>query len=166
MRWAAAAFAIGTLGLAAIPPAAGFFGVAAIASAAFDAGDPLLTALVLLTIAAAAFAGVRTFVLIFIARPSVNGGPARTPRFDLPLAVLAIAALVFGAVVNAGLPIGSGPADDAPLWLVMATFAIALVSASAAWLGYRHGPRRRAPPPPPLPPAAPAPRPRLPAPSR
>ena len=143
MRWTAAAFAIGTLGLAAIPPAAGFFGVAAIASASFDASDPLLTALVLLTVAAAAFAGVRTFVLIFIAPPSVSRSALRSP-FDPPLAILAIAALLFGAVVNAGLPIGSGPADDAPLWLVMATFAIALVSASAAWLGYRHGPARAA----------------------
>ena len=37
------------------------------------------------------------------------------------------------------LPIGSGPSDNTPLWLLVATFGIALAGSIAAWLGYRHG---------------------------
>lgn len=141
MRWTAGAFAIGTLALAGIPPAAGFFGIAAIVGAAFSESDPLLTALVLLAAAASAFAGVRLFALIFAAPPAIiRDSEVPPPLQDIPLALLAIGALGFGAVVSAGLlPIGSGPADEAPLWLIVATFAIVLAGGIAAWLGYRHG---------------------------
>lgn len=141
MRWAAGAFGIGTLALAGIPPAAGFFGIAAIVSAAFSESDALLTALVLLAAAASAFAGVRLFALMFAAPPAVAREAEEPPRLqDIPLAVLALGALGFGAVVSAGiLPIGSGPADHAPLWLLIATFVIVLAASIAAWLGYRHG---------------------------
>ena len=144
MPWTAGAFAVGVLALAGIPPAAGFFAIASIVGAAFSEGDALLTALVLLAVAAAAFAGVRLFALIFVAPPAsprdTHEGP---PLQDIPLTVLAIGALGFGAVVSAGiLPIGSGPADQVPQWLLGATFAIVLAGAAAAWLGYRHGPAR------------------------
>jgi len=56
------------------------------------------------------------------------------------LVLLAFGALAFGAAVSAGLlPIGSGPADEAPVWLLGATFAVVLAPSIAAWLGYRHG---------------------------
>jgi NADH-quinone oxidoreductase subunit L len=141
MPWTAGAFGIGTLALAGIPPAAGFFGIAAIASAALAERDAALTALVLVATAASAFAGVRLFALIFIAPPVVARDAHEPPRLqDVPLAVLAIAALGFGAVVSARiLPIGSGAADETPLWLLIATFGAALVGSIAAWLGYRHG---------------------------
>jgi NADH:ubiquinone oxidoreductase subunit 5 (subunit L)/multisubunit Na+/H+ antiporter MnhA subunit len=141
MRWTAGAFAIGILALVGIPPAAGFFSIAAIASAAFSDSDALLTALVLLAAAALAFAGVRLFTLAFVAPPAVEREAQEPPPLqDIPLALLALGALGFGAVVSAGiLPIGSGPADDAPLWLLIATFAIALSCSIAAWLAYRHG---------------------------
>jgi NADH-quinone oxidoreductase subunit L len=141
MRWTAGAFGIGTLALAGIPPAAGFFGIAAIVSAVFSASDALLTALVLLAVAASAFAGVRLLALMFAAPPAtVRESDAPPPLQDIPLALLALGALGFGAVVSAGiLPIGSGPADQAPVWLLVATFAIALAASIAAWLGYRHG---------------------------
>ena len=141
MRWTAGAFGIGTLALAGIPPAAGFFAIAAIVSAAFSDGDALLTALVLLAAAASAFGGVRLFALIFAAPASVAREAHEPPPLqDIPLAVLALGALGFGAAVSAGImPIGTGPADEAPLWLLIATFAIALASSSAAWLGYRRG---------------------------
>jgi NADH-quinone oxidoreductase subunit L len=141
MRWTAGAFAVGTLALVGIPPAAGFFSIAAIASAAFSDSDALLTALVLLAAAASAFAGVRLFALIFVAPPAIEREAHEPPPLqDIPLAVLAIGALGFGAVVSAGiLPIGSGPADDAPLWLLVATFAIALTCSIAAWFAYRRG---------------------------
>jgi len=146
MPWTAGAFAIGVLALAGIPPAAGFFGIAAIVSAAFSESDALLTALVLLAVATAAFAGVRLFALTFIAPPaSAREAHEAPPLQDLPLVVLAVAAIGLGPAVATGLlPIGSGPADTAPLWLVSATFAIALAGSIAAWLGYRHGPARAA----------------------
>jgi len=146
MPWTAGAFAIGVLALAGIPPAAGFFGIAAIVSAAFSESDALLTALVLLAVAAAAFAGVRLFALTFVAPPASSRVAHQPPPVqDLPLVLLAIAAIGFGPAVTIGvLPIGSGPADTAPLWLLIATFAIALAGCIAAWLGYRHGPARAA----------------------
>ena len=144
MRWTASAFGIGTLALAGIPPAAGFFGIAAIVSAVFSDSDALLTALVLLTVAASAFAGVRLFVLIFVAPPAIEREAHEPPALqhisDIPLVLLALGALGFGAVVSAGiLPIGSGPTDSTPLWLLSAMFGIALAGSIAAWLGYRHG---------------------------
>ena len=141
MRWTAGAFGIGTLALAGIPPAAGFFSIAAIVSAAFSDSDAVLVALVLLAAAASAFAGVRLFVLIFVAPPTgARAAHEPPPLQDIPLVLLALGALGFGAVVSAGiLPIGSGPSDSAPLWLLVATFGIALAGAIAAWLGYRHG---------------------------
>ena len=146
MPWTAGAVAIGILALAGLPPAAGFFGIAAIVSAAFTENDAALTAAVLLTVAAGAFAGVRLFTLTFIAPPAAPRDAREPGRLeDVPLVVLAIAALGFGAAVTSGLvPIGSGPADEAPSWLLVATFAIALVSSIAAWLGYRSGPARAA----------------------
>ena len=139
--WTASAFAIGTLALIGIPPAAGFFGIAAIAGAAFSERDALLTALVLVSTAVSAFAGVRLFALIFAAPPAVARDAYDPPPLqDIPLALLALGALGFGAVVSAGLlPFGTGPADTTPLWLLIATFAIALAGSIAAWLVYRHG---------------------------
>jgi len=141
MRWTAGAFGIGTLALIGIPPAAGFFGIAAIVSAAFSESDALLTALVLLAVAASAFAGVRLFALMFAAPPAaVRATDAPRRLQDVSLVLLAIGALAFGALVSAGLlPIGSGPADEAPAWLLGAIFAVVLASSIAAWLGYHRG---------------------------
>lgn len=141
LRWTAGAFGIGTLALAGIPPAAGFFGIAAIVSAVFSESDALLTALVLLAVAASAFAGVRLFALMFAAPPAtVRATDAPRRLQDLTLVLLALGALGFGAAVSGGvLPIGTGPADQAPVWLLGATFTIALAASIAAWLGYRHG---------------------------
>ena len=141
MRWTAGAFGIGTLALAGIPPAAGFFATAAIVSAAFSENEAVLTALVLLATLASAFAGVRLFTLMFAA-PAASAREAHEPPplQDIPFVLLALGALGFGAVVSAGiLPIGSGPTDATPLWLLIATFAVALAGSVSAWLGYRHG---------------------------
>ena len=141
MRWTAGAFGVGTLALAGIPPAAGFFAIAAIVSAALTESEALLTVLVLLATLASAFAGVRLFALMFAA-PAASAREAHEPPplQDIPFLVLALGALGFGAVVSAGiLPIGSGPTDTTPLWLLSATFAVALAGAVSAWLGYRHG---------------------------
>ncbi|MDP9245840.1 MAG: hypothetical protein M3O64_04230 [Chloroflexota bacterium] len=141
MRWTAGALGVGTVALAGLPPAAGFFGVAAIASAASSESDVLLTALVLVAAGASAFAGVRLFALMFIAPRAGQREMEEPSRLqDIPLAILAIGALGFGVIVNAGiLPIGSGPADTAPLWLAIVTFGVAMAASVAAWLAYRHG---------------------------
>jgi NADH-quinone oxidoreductase subunit L len=141
MPWTAAAFGVATVALAGLPPAAGFFGIAAIVSAAFTENDALLTALVLLAAATSAFAGVRLFALLFAAPGAVRRDPPRPPvARDIPLALLAIGGLAFGALVSFGvLPIGSGPADDAPLWLLGATFGVVLIASAAGWLAYRGG---------------------------
>lgn len=146
MPWTAGAVAIGVIALAGIPPAAGFFGIAAIVGAAFSESDAVLTAAVLLAVAAGAFAGVRLFTLTFVAPPSAARDAREPGRLeDVPLVLLAVAALGFGALVTSGLvPIGSGPVDEAPSWLLVATFAIALTASVAAWLGYRRGPERAA----------------------
>ena len=145
MPWTAGAFALGTLALAGIPPAAGFFGITAIVSAAFSGGDLMLTVLVLLAGAASAFAGVRLFTLVFVAPGAAREAHEAPPLQDIPLALLAVAALAFGALVTAGMvPFGSGPADDAPRWLAATTFGIALVASMAAWWLYRHGLARAA----------------------
>jgi len=145
MPWTAGALALGTLALAGIPPAAGFFGITAVASAALSDGDLVLTVLVLLAGASAAFAGVRLFTLLFVAPRSAGEAHEAPPLQDIPLALLALAALVFGALVTAGMvPFGSGPADDAPLWLAATTFGTALIASTAAWLVYRHGLERAA----------------------
>ena len=141
MRWTAGAFGIGTLALVGIPPAAGFFAIAAVVSAAVSENDAPITALVLLAIAASAFAGVRLFTLIFIApAATVREAHEPPPLQDVPFVLLAVGALGFGAVVSLGmLPIGSGTTDTTPLWLLITTFAITLASGSSAWLAYRHG---------------------------
>ena len=146
MPWTAGAVAIGVLALAGIPPAAGFFGIAAIVGAAFSDSEAALTAAVLLAVAAGAFAGVRLFTLTFVAPPAAFRDAREPGRLeDVPLVLLAIAALGFGAAVTSGLvPIGSGPSDQAPSWLLVATVAIALIGSIAAWLGYRDGPERAA----------------------
>ncbi|HEV2010888.1 MAG TPA: proton-conducting transporter membrane subunit [Candidatus Limnocylindria bacterium] len=141
MPWTAGAFGIGTIALIGIPPAAGFFGIAAIVGAAFTESDAFITALVLLAAAASAFAGVRLFALVVAAPPAVPRDPPASPILpDIPLTLLALGALAFGALVISGvLPIGSGVTDEAPLWLLSATFAVVLIASAAAWLAYRHG---------------------------
>lgn len=141
MPWTAGAFAIGTIALAGIPPAAGFFGRSAIVGAAYSEGDIPLMVLVPAATACSAFAGVRLFTLIFVAPAAVaRDARERPPLEDIPLALLALGALAFGGVVSAGLlPIGSGPSDAAPVWVVAGIFAIILSASAAAWLVYRHG---------------------------
>src|SRR5204863_358353 len=80
-----------------------------------------------------AFGGVRLFALTFAAPPATVRATDTPPRLqDVPLVLLAVGALGFGAVVSAGiLPIGSGPADEAPAWLLAATFVIALLASIA-----------------------------------
>jgi len=139
MRWTAATFAVGALGLAAIPPASGFFSKEAIAVAALD--QPLLLGAVLLTSALSAFYAARLFTLVFLA-PSSGSTPAHpTPGLMLvPLTLLATAALGFGALVGAHvLPLGLGRESETPDWLLATSVALGVGGAILGWLVFRRG---------------------------
>jgi NADH-quinone oxidoreductase subunit L len=147
MRWTAGAFAIGTLALAAIPPVSGFFSKEGIAASALADNEPFLLGVVLVTSFVSAFYAARLFVLVFVAPPAVERDAHESPAvMVVPVVLLALGALVFGGLVASGLlPIGSGRPDEAPLWLVAVSFAIALAGFSIGWLTYRHGLARAAP---------------------
>jgi NADH-quinone oxidoreductase subunit L len=147
MRWTAGAFAIGTLALAAIPPVSGFFSKEGIAASALADNEPFLLGVVLVTSFVSAFYAARVFVLVFVAPPAVERDAHESPAvMVVPVVLLALGALVFGGLVASGLlPIGSGRPDEAPLWLVAVSFAIALAGFSIGWLTYRHGLARAAP---------------------
>ena len=141
MRWTTGAFAIGTLALAALPPVSGFFSKEGIAASALAENEPFLVGLILLTSFVSAFYAARLFMLVFLAPAVTDREAHESPAVMLvPLVVLAVGALGFGALVTAGiLPIGSGRPDEAPLWLVATSFGIALAGAGGGWLAYRHG---------------------------
>ena len=147
MRWTAGAFAIGTLALAALPPVSGFFSKEGIAASAFAENELFLLGIVLVTSFVSAFYAARLFVLVFVAPGQVDREAHESPAVMVaPLTILAIGALVFGGLVASGqLPIGSGRADEAPLWLVATSFAIALAGFSVGWLTFRHGLARATP---------------------
>ncbi|HEY8655843.1 MAG TPA: NADH-quinone oxidoreductase subunit L [Candidatus Limnocylindria bacterium] len=139
MRPTAVLFGIGALGLAAIPPASGFFSKEAIAVAALD--QPALLAAVLLTSALSAFYAARLFTLVFLA-PAAGATPVHgTPAvMVIPLTLLAILTLGFGALVGAHVvPLGLGREAETPGWLVAVSIALGLGGAVAGWQVYRRG---------------------------
>ena len=140
MRWTAGAFAIGIFALAALPPASGFFSKEGIAASTLAENEGFLLGIVLVTSFVSAFYAARLFVLVFVAPPAVEREVHESPSLVAPLTILALGALVFGGLVSSGLlPIGSGRTDEAPLWLVAASFGIAVAGFSAGWLVYRRG---------------------------
>ncbi|GAC1698277.1 MAG: NADH-quinone oxidoreductase subunit L [Candidatus Limnocylindrales bacterium] len=136
---AAATVAVGALGLAAIPPASGFFSKEAIAVAALD--QPLLLGAVLLTSALSAFYAARLYTLVFLAPAGATAAVHRTPlSMAAPLIVVATAALAFGGLVGAHvLPLGLGRESEAPSWLLATSIILGLGGATGGWLTYRHG---------------------------
>jgi NADH-quinone oxidoreductase subunit L len=139
LRWTAVTFAIGALGLAAIPPASGFFSKEAIAVATID--QPLLLAALLLTSALSAFYAARLFTLVFLA-PAGAHGPVHGPPalMVVPLTLLSVLALGFGALVSAHVvPLGLGRESETPEWLLLTSGALALGGALLGWLLYRRG---------------------------
>lgn len=139
LRSVAVLFGIGAIGLAALPPASGFFSKEAIAVAALD--QPVLLAAVLLTGALSAFYAARLFTLVFLA-PA--GGPAPshgTPIvMGIPLALLALLTLAFGALVAAQVvPLGVGPETEAPEWVLLISSLLGVGGAILGWHRYRHG---------------------------
>jgi len=139
LRWTAVTFAIGALGLAALPPASGFFSKESIAVAAID--QPLLLATVLLTGALSALYAARLFTLVFLA-PATGSRPVHGPPavMMLPLTLLAIVTLGFGALVAAHiLPLGLGRESETPEWLLIVSSVLSLGGAALGWILYRRG---------------------------
>ena len=141
--WTAAGFVAGALGLAAIPPAAGFFSKEAIAAAALD--RPYLLVLILLTSAVSAFYAARLVTLVFLTSPrSDRASSAHEPGavMLLPLVGLALGTMTLGLAVAAGaIDLGVGALADAPPWLGALSLALAVAAVLAGWLLYRGGPR-------------------------
>ena len=137
------AFACGAAGLAALPPAAGFFSKEAIAAAVMD--RPILLVGVLATSALSALYAARLFALVFVAPPSsdqARHAHESPPVMLVPLLALAAGALVFGALVAGGtVPLGVTPSAEAPLALSLTSAALALAFAAAGLAIYWRGPR-------------------------
>ena len=143
----ALAFACGALGLAAIPPAAGFFSKEAIASAALE--YPMLVVAVLATSALTALYAGRLFALVFVAPAASDQArhAHESPWLMLaPLLVLAAGALVFGSLVAAGtISLGVAPSAEAPLALSIVSASLAIAGAALGIALYRSGPRAYVP---------------------
>ncbi|HYK98266.1 MAG TPA: NADH-quinone oxidoreductase subunit L [Candidatus Acidoferrales bacterium] len=137
------AFACGALGLAAIPPAAGFFSKEQIAAAAL--AHPALLVVVLATSAVTALYAGRLFALVFIAPAAseqARGAHESPPLMLAPLLVLAAGALVFGLLVSAGaVPLGVAGATEAPLALSVTSAALAVAGAALGLALFWRGPR-------------------------
>ena len=143
------AFACGAAGLAALPPAAGFFSKEAIAAAVLD--RPLVLVGVLATSALSALYAARLFALVFVAPPAseqARHAHESPPVMLVPLLVLAAGALVFGALVAAGaVPLGVTATAEAPLLLSVTSGALAVAFAALGLALYWRGPRAIVPAP-------------------
>jgi NADH-quinone oxidoreductase subunit L len=137
------AFACGAAGLAALPPAAGFFSKEAIAAAVMD--RPLLLVGVLATSALSALYAARLFALVFVAPPAseqARHAHESPPLMLVPLLVLAAGALVFGALVAGGMvPLGVAASAEAPIALTLTSGALAVAFAAIGLAIYWRGPR-------------------------
>jgi len=141
LRWTTAAFAAGALGLAALPPASGFFSKEAIAVAALD--RPWLLGAVLLTGATSAVYASRLFTLVFLAPAGSPASAAahESPRLMLvPLGALGLAALGFGALVAGGtVALGVPNPASAPPELALGGGLLAAAGAALGWWRSRSG---------------------------
>ena len=139
LRWTAVLFGVGALGLAAVPPASGFFSKEAIAVAALD--EPVLLGAVLLTSALSAFYAARLFTLVFIAPAAEQHATHAPPAVMLvPLTVLGVLALGFGALVGLHvLPLGLGWESETPEWLLAVSTVLGVGGVLLGWLVYRNG---------------------------
>ena len=141
------AFACGALGLAAIPPAAGFFSKEQIAAAALS--QPAILVAVLATSAITALYAGRLFALVFVAPAAseqARHAHESPPLMLAPLLVLAAGALVFGLLVAGGaVPLGVAGASEAPLALSITSTALALAGGALGLALFWRGPRRVVP---------------------
>ncbi|HZP96061.1 MAG TPA: NADH-quinone oxidoreductase subunit L [Candidatus Limnocylindria bacterium] len=141
------AFACGALGLAAIPPAAGFFSKEAIAAAVLD--RPILLVAVIATSPLTALYVARLFALVFVAPAASEEArhAHESPALMLvPLLVFAAGALAFGILVASGaLSLGSEPGAEPPLALSLVSASLAVAGAAAGVAVYARGPRALVP---------------------
>jgi len=141
LRWTTAAFAAGALGLAALPPASGFFSKEAIATAALD--RPWLLAAVLLTGALSALYAARLFTLVFLgpAGSEASAAAHESPLVMLvPLGALGLGALGFGALVAGGaVALGVPEPASAPPALALGGGLLAAAGVALGWWRSRSG---------------------------
>ncbi len=141
--WTATGFVAGALGLAAIPPASGFFSTEGIAAATLE--RPILLVVVLLTSAASSFYAARLVTLVFLTSPRserAHVAHESGAAMVVPLLALGLATLVFGVGVAMGaVDLGVVAPAETPLWLLALSLALAAGAAVAGWLLYRRGPR-------------------------
>jgi len=152
-------FLVGAVGLAGIPPFAGFFSKDEILASAFHGGHRALWAVLLLGVLLTAFYTARVVLLSFFGGPRMSKDQAHhiheSPAvMTLPLAVLAILTAVAGIV---GVPSAHGtafarflapvlPLHEAEhggvtaLALAAVSVIVALAGVFAAWLAYGRGP--------------------------
>ena len=137
------AFACGALGLAAIPPAAGFFSKEQIAAAA--AAQPTLLVAVLATSALTALYAGRLFALVFVAPAAsdqARDAHESPPLMLAPLLMLAAGALVFGLLVAGGaVPLGASALEEVPLALSLTSAALAVGGGALGLAIWWRGPR-------------------------
>jgi NADH-quinone oxidoreductase subunit L len=120
-RIAAVAVASGTVALAAVPPAAGFFSVAALAQSLAD--RPVLLALVLGTVLVTGLYAARLPVLA----DGGSGDGAPATLLLAPLVALAVIALGLGGLVASGaVSLGTAALDAAPSLIAFACAALAV----------------------------------------
>ncbi len=153
----AAAFAVGALALAGIPPLSGFFSKDLILSDAFHRGHVVLWAIVLAAAGLTAAYIVRAFVLTFVTSPAAPANRSGEPVHEMPRVMVAptwaLAALtivggalgvsfthpgVLGRFLASAVGSGGAPAEGGPgeLVLVAASLAVAVAGIVVAWLAY------------------------------
>ena len=137
----AAAFAAGGLALAGVVPASGFFSKDEILAAVLEGGHPVAFAVLVLTAAATAFYVGRAFLVAVIGSGgAAHGGAHDPPRtMTVPLAVLAVFALVSGAARGTVAHLLDAPHETAPVVVPLLGTLAALAGLAAAWLAHRSG---------------------------
>jgi len=152
MPWTFLTFACGTLALIGFPLLSGYYSKDHIITAAF-AKSPVLGALALLGAVVTAFYMTRLVLLTFFGEKRWEDGvhPHEAPGLMIvPMAILAVASLVVGAVLNGRITAWLAPVvgepHEAPGSLISVTWVTALAVGALAvgvllgWLVYRHGP--------------------------
>ncbi len=136
-RGGAVAFAVGALALAAVPPAAGFFGIAALAASVPD--RPALLVAILGTVL---LTGLYTARLLAAPRSADRSTTTSTLLALAPAVALALAALAFGGLVAGGaISLGVAAAHPAEPMLAASGAALALIGL-AGGTALRRWPRR------------------------
>jgi NADH-quinone oxidoreductase subunit L len=141
----AAAFAVGALALAGVPPLAGFFSKDEVLAAVLLAGHPVAFALLVAGAAMTAFYIGRAFFLAMGGPRETPGHPHESPALmTVPLVALAVASVAGGLLapvvprlLHASVSPPAAEAAHAPLPVALAGTFAALAGLVLAWMGYQ-----------------------------